>query len=227
MSLFSRVAFVFLLFFSSHSYGQQTIPDDFVIVNELIPEAVFDIKYHSDNNFVGEVVDGYYADYCILQNKAATALLAVYQSAQKHGLNIKLFDCYRPQQAVDHFIRWTNDVDDTSTKEQFYPNLAKESLLGPYIAPKSGHSRGSTLDLTLVKKVKDQWQVLDMGSAFDLFDPISNTEDKRINAQQKKNRLLLKKLMLTAGFLDYDMEWWHFTLAEQVYPDSYFNFAVR
>ncbi len=212
---------------STQQTAQKRMPDDFVIINNTMPKAVFDIKYHSEDNFVGEVIDGYYADYCILQQKAATALLAVYHEAQKQDLNIKLFDCYRPQQAVEHFVRWANDMNDTSTKDNFYPNLAKNTLLGPYIAPKSGHSRGSTLDLTLVKKVEGQWLELDMGSSFDLFDSISNTDDKRITEQQSDNRLLLKRLMRASGFLAYDMEWWHFTLAEQVYPDSYFNFAVK
>jgi len=185
MLLLNRVALVSFLLLSFNCYANQTMPDDFVVVNDLIPDAIFDIKYHSDDNFVGKVVDGYHADKCILQKKAATALLAVYRSANKLNINLKIFDCYRPQKAVDHFIRWVNDIKDTSTKDNFYPNLDKASLLGPYIAPKSGHSRGSTLDLTLVKKVKGQWQELDMGSAFDLFDPISNTDDKRISMQQK------------------------------------------
>jgi len=235
----SYVAFLvsFVLSFSSIAHqgqqqsaqqtAQKNMPDDFVIINDILPNVVFDIKYHSENNFVGEVIDGYHADKCILQQKAAKALRLVYLSANELNLNIKVFDCYRPQKAVDHFIRWTKNLKDTLTKANYYPNLAKSSLLGPYIAEKSGHSRGSTLDLTLVTKVKGQWLELDMGSAFDLFDPISNTDDKRISSEQRNNRLLLKNLMLAAGFSDYDMEWWHFTLAEQVYPESYFNFSVK
>ncbi|RHW76496.1 M15 family metallopeptidase [Colwellia sp. RSH04] len=221
-----NIAFVLSFTMSFYCDANQSIPNDFVTINTFIPEALFDIKYHSKDNFVGEVIDGYNADKCILHKAAANALMSAYRQARDAKLNLKIFDCYRPQRAVNHFIRWVNDLNNTATKHNYYPNLAKNSLLGPYIAAKSGHSRGSTLDLTLVKKVNGQWQELDMGSAFDLFDPLSNTENSNISELQRKNRLLLKKIMIEAGFLDYDMEWWHFTLKNQAYPNHYFDFEV-
>jgi zinc D-Ala-D-Ala dipeptidase len=221
-----NTAVIFSILTGFQCLATPSIPDDFVSINEFIPEVQLDIKYHSTDNFVGEVIDGYHADKCILHKDAAKALLSVYQQAKTLNLNLRIFDCYRPQRAVNHFIRWANDVDDTTTKSTYYPNLEKSSLLGPYIAEKSGHSRGSTIDLTLVKKIDGHWQELDMGSAFDLFDPLSNTNNSAISGQKKDNRLLLKKLMSEAGFSDYDMEWWHFTLKNQAYPNQYFDFTV-
>lgn len=197
---------------------------EFVDITTLIPNAVLDIRYFGDHNFVGKPVDGYATPKCLLHESAAKGLVKVQQQAQKQGLGIKVFDCYRPQRAVDHFVRWVNDESDTKTKAEFYPNLGKDELLGGYIAAKSGHSRGSTVDLTLVDS---QGKELDMGSPFDMFDTLSNTDDPRITAQQKTNRYKLKTLMTNEGFSPYSMEWWHFTYQPQAYPNTYFNFVVK
>ncbi|MEZ7275959.1 M15 family metallopeptidase [Pseudoalteromonas sp. 68 DY56-GL68] len=197
---------------------------EFIDVGELLPNAVLDIRYFGRHNFVGAPIDGYTAPKCLLHKTAANALKNVQKAAQKEGLNLKIFDCYRPQRAVDHFVRWVNDLSDTRTKAEFYPNLNKDQLLGDYIAAKSGHSRGSTIDLTLV----DAYGVeLDMASPFDMFDTLSNTDDPRISATQKANRYKLKTLMSDAGFAPYSMEWWHFTYQPQAYPATYFNFVIK
>jgi len=199
--------------------------DEFVDITTVIPNAVLDIRYFGDHNFVGKPVDGYTAPKCLLHESAAKGLVKVQQQAQQQGLGIKVFDCYRPQRAVDHFVRWVNDKNDTKTKAEFYPNLGKDKLLGGYIAAKSGHSRGSTIDLTLVDAKTGQ--ELDMGSPFDMFDTLSNTDDPRITPAQKANRYRLKNLMVEAGFSPYSMEWWHFTYKPQAYPNTYFNFVVK
>ncbi len=197
---------------------------EFVDVGALLPNAVLDIRYFGHHNFVGKPVDGYNAPKCLLHNSAATALKKVQVAAQTQGLSLKIYDCYRPQRAVDHFVRWVNDLEDTRTKAEFYPNLGKDKLLGDYIAAKSGHSRGSTIDLTLVDA---KGKELDMGSPFDMFDTLSNTDDPRISAEQKANRYKLKSLMTEAGFAPYSMEWWHFTYKPQAYPATYFDFVVE
>lgn len=199
--------------------------DEFVDITTVIPNAVLDIRYFGDHNFVGKPVDGYTAPKCLLHESAAKGLVKVQQQAQQQGLGIKVFDCYRPQRAVDHFVRWVNDKSDTKTKAEFYPNLGKDKLLGGYIAAKSGHSRGSTIDLTLVDAKTGQ--ELDMGSPFDMFDTLSNTDDPRITPAQKANRYRLKNLMVEAGFSPYSMEWWHFTYKPQAYPNTYFDFVVQ
>lgn len=199
--------------------------DEFVDITTVIPNAVLDIRYFGDHNFVGKPVDGYTAPKCLLHESAAKGLVKVQQQAQQQGLGIKVFDCYRPQRAVDHFVRWVNDKSDTKTKAEFYPNLGKDKLLGGYIAAKSGHSRGSTIDLTLVDAKTGQ--ELDMGSPFDMFDTLSNTDDPRITPAQKANRYKLKNLMVEAGFSPYSMEWWHFTYKPQAYPNTYFDFVVQ
>ncbi|WP_283708838.1 M15 family metallopeptidase [Pseudoalteromonas prydzensis] len=197
---------------------------EFVDVATLIPTALFDIRYFSERNFVGEPIAGYNAPKCLLHKTAAAALLKAHSQAEQAGYNFKIYDCYRPQRAVDHFVRWVNDENDTKTKAAYYPNLGKDQLLGGYIAAKSGHSRGSTIDLTLTDP---QGQALNMGSLFDMFDTISNTDDPRITEEQKANRYKLKNIMMAAGFSPYSMEWWHFTYKPQAYPDTYFNFVVK
>ncbi|MGO2371918.1 M15 family metallopeptidase [Pseudoalteromonas sp. KG3] len=202
----------------------QSHRSEFVDVATLIPTALFDIRYFSERNFVGEPIAGYNAPKCLLHKTAAAALLKAHSQAEQAGYNFKIYDCYRPQRAVDHFVRWVNDENDTKTKAAYYPNLGKDQLLGGYIAAKSGHSRGSTIDLTLTDP---QGQALNMGSLFDMFDTISNTDDPRITEEQKANRYKLKNIMMAAGFSPYSMEWWHFTYKPQAYPDTYFNFVVK
>lgn len=211
------------------SDANAAVPADFTDVSTLAADLQVHMAYLGSNNFVGKPVTGYYANKCYLQHQAATALAQAQQLAQSSGYSLWIFDCYRPQQAVDHFMRWAADSADTATKAQYYPNLAKDTLVsGGYIAQKSGHSRGSTVDLTLAKPDENgHWQPLDMGSAFDMFDPVSNVGADGISAQQLANRQLLEQIMLSAGFKVYNMEWWHFTHQPPVYTDRYFNFPIR
>ena len=180
---------------------------------------VFDLRYATDYNFVGKKIDGYDRALCLLSNAASSALLAVENELEKQGLHLKIFDCYRPQRAVNHFVRWAKDLDDTKMKSIFYPHVAKHNLFKDgYIAAKSGHSRGSTLDLTI--------DGLDMGSPFDFFDPISHTDATNITKEQHKNRMFLKQVMETHGFKNYAAEWWHYTLKDEPYQKSYFDFVI-
>lgn len=228
-----RQIFISLLSLSAlttSAIASEGIPADFVDVADVIPQAVFDLRYASAHNFVGEPVDGYQRAACILKKDAADALLRVYQSAQEQGLNLYIFDCYRPQRAVDHFVRWVNDADDTRTKMEFYPELGKDQLLGGYIAAKSGHSRGYTIDMTIAAKdANGQWQPIDMGGSFDFFDPISNTDDPRVTDAQHHNRYRLKSLMEAQDFIPYDMEWWHFTYVADIRQTDkvYYDFPIQ
>lgn len=204
------------------------VPADFNDVSQLSADIQVHMAYLGSNNFVGAPVDGYKANKCYLQQNAAKALVKVQQAAMANGYSLWIWDCYRPQRAVDHFMRWAADLADTSTKAEFYPNLAKDTLVGGYIAEKSGHSRGSTVDLTLARQnASGQWQPIDMGSPFDLFDPISNVGAAGITKQQQEHRQLLESLMLSAGFKVYNMEWWHFTHQPPVYAEQYFDFVIQ
>ncbi|MBE0455984.1 M15 family metallopeptidase [Pseudoalteromonas prydzensis] len=223
ISLFTAIYFISPAV-NADEVGTKTKRGEFVDIATVIPTAIFDIRYYSANNFVGQPVDGYKAPKCLLHKTAAKGLQQAHKQAQQAGYNLKIFDCYRPQRAVDHFVRWVNDKADTKTKPEYYPNLAKDQLLGGYIAAKSGHSRGSTIDLTLTDS---QGKELNMGSLFDMFDTISNTDNSRITQNQKTNRYLLKNIMMAAGFAPYSMEWWHFTYKPQAYPDTYFDFVVQ
>lgn len=204
------------------------IPADFLDVGQLIPDAKVRMAYFGNENFVGTRVDGYEANKCYLQQDAAQALIKIQQAAMTKGYSLWIFDCYRPQRAVNHFLRWVADLADTSTKVNYYPNLNKNQLIGEYIAEKSGHSRGSSIDLTLASRDDTgNWRPIDMGSPFDMFDPISNVGAKSISDQQRANRQLLESLMLQGGFKVYEMEWWHFSYHPPVYTDTYFDFIVR
>lgn len=217
-----------MLLAASAAATEPPVPDDFTDVSTLSADIQVHMAYLGSNNFVGSRVDGYAANKCYLQQNAARALLAAQQAAAAKGLTLWVFDCYRPQRAVNHFMRWASDLSDTSNKAQYYPNLGKDKLVGEYIAEKSGHSRGSTVDLTLAQQDKaGNWQPLDMGSAFDLFDPVSNVGAEGITAQQQANRQLLESIMLQAGFKVYNMEWWHFTHQPPAYTDRYFDFIVK
>jgi D-alanyl-D-alanine dipeptidase len=207
---------------------EPSVPADFTDVATLLPAAQIHMAYLGSNNFVGSPVEGYQANKCYLQDNAALALVQAQQTAAAKGLTLWIFDCYRPQRAVNHFMRWASDLNDISTKADYYPNLNKDQLVGDYIAEQSGHSRGSTVDLTLARRdTNGQWQALDMGSPFDLFDPISNIGHPAINQTQLANRQLLESIMLAAGFKVYNMEWWHFTHQPPVYTEQYFDFIVR
>jgi len=206
--------------------NQDPLPDGFVYISDVIPSAFLEIRYFSDDNFVGAVIDGYEAPKAILTEEAAEALRQAADALFEQGYYIKIFDAYRPQRAVDHFVRWSKDIEDTKMKEKYYPDLDKAVLfeLG-YIAENSSHSRGSTVDLTLVDA--STGEELDMGSGFDFFGDISNHGTELITEDQEKNRNILRDAMVEAGFEIYPEEWWHYTLKDEPYPDTYFDFPVK
>jgi len=199
---------------------------NFVSLEEFIPGLEMDIRYYGSHNFTGRPVVGYNKPIAFLAIKAAEALQKVQLALSEQGLGLKVFDAYRPQMAVDYFEQWAKDIDDTVAKQEFYPDVDKRDLFKlNYIAAKSGHSRGSTLDVTLVDLATKK--ELDMGSAFDLFGTQSHHGATGLTAQQEKNRNILKNIMLQYGFKLYPEEWWHYTLLDETYPDTYFNFEVE
>lgn len=192
---------------------------DFIDAGKAVPTAIVDMRYAGTNNFTGARVDGYKKPKCLLSRPAADALASASAELEGMGLRFRIYDCYRPQRAVDHFARWATSADQ-ETKADYYPNVEKSRLFAEgYIAERSGHSRGSTVDLTI--------EGLDMGSPYDFFDPISNVADPRPGDAQRASRLLLKLLMEKHGFRAYALEWWHFTLEGEPYPDSYFDEVVK
>jgi D-alanyl-D-alanine dipeptidase len=202
----------------------QERPAAFVDAATVVPGLVTDIRYAGSHNFVGRPIDGYQAPHCLLTQAAATALAEVARELSSRGLVIKVFDCYRPERAVANFVRWAHDLTDQAEKPEFYPDVDKRTLFRDgYIASRSGHSRGSTMDLTLAKTDGSE---LDMGTPFDFFSPKSWT-DAAVTAEQHANRMLLATAMRRRGFRGYDKEWWHFTLRGEPFPDTYFDFPVR
>ena len=205
-----------------------TLSDDvsgFVLLSDAVPDAILEIRYYSTYNFAGARIDGYEEPVALLTKEAAAALKEVSDDVISQGYRLKIYDAYRPQKAVDHFVRWAADTDDVKMKEYFYPELEKDVLfpLG-YIAEHSGHSRGSTVDLTLfdMKTEKEA----DMGGTFDYFGELSHPDYKGITDEQYANRMILRKAMMRHGFKPLEEEWWHFTLENEPYPDTYFTFPV-
>ncbi len=195
-------------------------------LDEAIPGLVLDLRYSTGENFVGQVIDGYQDAQAILSAPAAAALARVQASLVPFGLGLLLFDAYRPRRAVDHFVRWGKDLGDRSTKQAYYPNVPKENLFSDgYIADRSSHSRGSTVDVTIVSRNSDgSVETLDMGSGFDFFDPVSWPDSPAVTGQQRANRVLLQIVMEAHDFVSYPKEWWHFTLKDEPFPDTYFDF---
>jgi D-alanyl-D-alanine dipeptidase len=220
-----------LIFIGQHPFTAfgGYLPSGFVYVEDTVPGIEIELRYFSNHNFVGERIDGYTAPRCILTEKAALALKSVQEDLNRFGLGLKIFDAYRPQQAVDHFVKWSKDQGDVRMKAEFYPEMAKENLFKDgYIAEKSGHSRGSTVDLTIVSlDPKAQGVELDMGTGFDYFGPRSWPNNPEIGAVQRTHRMLLQLVMEKHGFIPYSKEWWHFTLKGEPYPETYFNFPIR
>ena len=200
--------------------------DRFVVVSEIIKDCLLDIRYYSSFNFVGTRVDGYLEPIAILTKEACDKLNEANEIFKKSGYIIKIFDCYRPQKAVNHFVRWVSDVNDIRTKEYFYPNVNKKDLfdLG-FVSKKSGHSRGSTIDLTLVNMKTGE--SIDMGGGFDYFGELSHSDYQEITIEQYNNRLLLRNIMVECGFKTIKSEWWHFTLIDEPFKDTYFDFDVK
>ncbi|MFK8061449.1 MAG: M15 family metallopeptidase [Polaribacter sp.] len=219
-----RFLFIFLLYISFSN--AQTLPKGFVYLSDVDSTIKSELRYLGNNNFIGKPIDGYYNNCIILTQKTAKQLQIIQQKLLPKGLSLKIFDAYRPQQAVDHFVRWAKVLSDTLMKKEYYPNVQKSKLfkLG-YIASKSGHTRGSTVDLTIVE-IKTGKE-LDMGSPYDFFGVQSHPFHKNINKKQKENRMLLRKVMLANNFRPYENEWWHFTLRNEPFPKKYFNFPVE
>ncbi len=189
-------------------------------------EIQTDVRYFGSDNFVGAPVDGYLQPKIYITVEAAAGLLQVQRQLRGQGLGLKVFDAYRPQQAVNHFVRWAEDLTDVRMKQKYYPNVDKQHLFRDgYIAARSGHSRGSTVDLTLIT-LSDGVE-LDMGTTWDFFDPLSWPASTGVSAEQKANRDILRGVMLGAGFKPLAEEWWHFTLNSEPYPDRYFDFDIR
>ncbi len=200
-------------------------PSGFVLLSNVIPSIVQEIRYFSTYNFVGDRIDGYEEPCAILTKEAARALKTVSNEMMVQGYRLKIFDTYRPACAVKHFVLWGIEDQDIRMKPYFYPELEKQELfLKGYVAKKSSHSRGSTVDLTLLDMATGK--ELDMGSPFDLFSEKSHPDFRGISDEQYENRMILRNVMLRNGFAPIDCEWWHFTLKDEPYPDTYFDFPL-
>jgi D-alanyl-D-alanine dipeptidase len=214
-----------LLCFASYAALAQERPPAFVDAASVVPGLMADIRYAGSHNFTGRPIDGYETPRCLLTREAADALAEVARDVSPRGLHVKVFDCYRPTRAVANFVRWARDIGDTAAKAEFYPNVDKRTLFRDgYIASHSGHSRGSTIDMTLAR---DDGHELDMGTPFDFFSPRSWTADSSITAEQHDNRMLLAAAMRRHGFRGYDKEWWHFTLRGEPFSETFFDFPVK
>ena len=219
---------IFLFFFLSISFflNAQKLPTGFVYLCNIEESIQSELRYITPHNFIGKPIDGYKKDTIIVSQKTAEALKEIQQILLKDGFSLKIFDAYRPQQAVDHFVRWATILNDTLMKREYYPDIPKNQLFNlGYIASKSGHTRGSTVDLTIVNlKTKKE---LDMGSPYDFFGEISHPFYKKISKKQQENRVFLREIMLKKGFKPYNNEWWHFTLINEPFPSTYFNFPIE
>ena len=202
------------------------LPPGFVYLDQLAPSIVVELRYAGKDNFVGSKIRGYEGTRCVLSSSAAKQLKKAQDELRTLGLSLKVFDAYRPQRSVDHFVAWAKDLPDEKMKSKFYPSVEKADLFRKgYIAAKSGHSRGSTVDVTIVDAASHS--ELDMGAAWDFFDPISWSTSTKPTAQQRANRLLLRSLMIRHGFRPLKEEWWHFTLEDEPFPDHYFDFVIK
>ena len=234
--------------FASGNDITKTKPTNFVNIKKVIPQIQLDMRYYTNHNFVGSQISGYNASICLLTRAAAKNLVGVESQLLAMGLTLKIYDCYRPQMAVNQFAQWAEQINNTKMQAEFYPTINKANLFNDgYIALKSGHSRGSTIDLTIAplnSKIPDYnpndklvsctaplkqrfpENSLDFGTGFDCFSPIAHPDYTQLPAQVLANRLLLKNLMAHAGFKQLDTEWWHFTLINEPYPNTYFNFPI-
>ena len=207
-------------------FALESMPDGFCLLTDSIPDAILEIRYYSTNNFVGKRINGYEEPVALITKKAASALRKASDEFREKGYKIKIYDAYRPQQAVDHFLKWAKDPADTTMKSVFYPNIQKSTIFSRgYVARKSRHSRGSTVDMTLVDLKTGQ--DIDMGGVFDYFGGVSHTISDRITPTQQQNRLLLRDIMMQHGFQPVQGEWWHFTLRNEPFPTTYFDFPVK
>lgn len=229
--------------------GHDTAPDTFVALDRVDPTILHDIRYATGHNFVGRRVHAYRDPVCVLTRETARALARAQDALRPRGYSLKVYDCYRPQTAVDDFVGWARRLQDDRMKAEFYPDVDKSDLFSDgYIAARSGHSRGSTVDLTLVRLPADPqptWtprlgldpcyapvgerfpdNTIDMGTGYDCFDPHAHTRNPRIQGAARAHRLLLVQAMADAGLVNYPLEWWHYTLDDEPYPNRYFDFPV-
>lgn len=198
----------------------------FVYLSDAVPDAILEIRYYGTYNFVGDRIDGYERPVAMLTKEAAEALRKVSDELVSKGYRLKIYDAYRPQKAVNHFEAWAKDLKDTRMKEYFYPELDKSVLFEQdYIMSKSGHSRGSTVDLTLFDMNTEK--EVDMGGTFDYFGLKSHPDYKGLTPAQYSNRMILRDAMMKHGFKPLYSEWWHFTLKDEPYPETYFTFPVK
>lgn len=225
-----RVALALMTFMAVAASAHAQTPAEmdrsgFTDAGRMIPGLVIDMKYVGTDNFLGRPAAGYETAACLLTVDTVAALARAQEKLQAFGLGLKVFDCYRPKRAVADFVAWAKDLSDQKRKAEHYPNVDKTRLfeLG-YIAERSGHSRGSTIDLTLVDMRTGE--ELDMGGRYDLFDEASWPSNQGVSTQARANRMLLQDAMLDAGFKPLKEEWWHFTLREEPYPQTYFEFPV-
>lgn len=240
-----------LLLAAPAAASAQTAPRGaFVSLADVDASIIIEMRYRTAHNFLGRKVPGYREDVCILTRQAAEALTRVQAAVRARGYSLKLYDCYRPQRSVDAFVRWARDLDDTLMKREFYPRVPKTRLFKDgYIASKSGHSRGSTVDLTLVKlpprsqeryargdRLRDcagprsrrfRDNTIDMGTGYDCFDVKSHPYSRAFRGKVRRNRLALRDPMIAAGFKGLATEWWHFTLRDEPYPETFFDFPVE
>lgn len=253
---FIILAFVLCLFLAhdealaKKSIIEKDAISDFVDIKDVEPSIIVEMRYFTPHNFVGEKIRGYETPKCLLTKEAAKALADAQAELKSFSLSFKIYDCYRPQRAVDHFVEWAKDLNNTKMKKEFYPTVEKSSLFSSgYIASKSGHSRGSTVDLTIIpmprpkeaeyksgdplhecylpegRRFKDAG--IDMGTGFDCFSELSHTTNPKIGLKQRINRMLLKTIMEKHGFVNYDKEWWHYTLKDEPFPKTFFDFPIE
>ncbi|WGH76558.1 M15 family metallopeptidase [Tenacibaculum tangerinum] len=217
------VTLFLLSFLAIHS---QNLPEGFSYINEVSPTIQSELRYCHDNNFIGTSVNGYEEDVLIATTSTAKALKRVQDELATQKLGLKIYDAYRPQTAVNHFVTWARVMNDTLMKQHYYPEVNKRHLfkLG-YISSKSGHSRGSTVDLTIINL--ETGKELDMGSPYDFFGSSSHISYQNLTEKQKKNRQLLQTIMRKHGFRSYSKEWWHFTLRNEPFPKTFFDFPVK
>jgi D-alanyl-D-alanine dipeptidase len=251
------IAVAALVAFAGPGYAQKrespptkTRPENIVDLKSVAPSIIVEIRYAGPHNFVGRPIPGYDADKCLLTRPAAEAVAGVQHKLTAFGVSLLVYDCYRPQSGVDYFVKWAAALSDNSMKREFYPHVKKNGLFKDgYVASPSSHSRGSTVDLTIVPLPRFDIQVyapgepltacdeqasarfrdgsLDMGTGYDCFDPKAHLMASGLTSQQRANRMLLAVLMAQAGFAGYRYEWWHFTLRDEPYPNTYFDFPVR
>jgi D-alanyl-D-alanine dipeptidase len=244
------VLFLALAAPASADVVEQAPPGAFVSLHDVDPSIVVEMRYLTNHNFIGRRIPGYRENVCLLTKQAAEALARVQARVRADGYSLKVYDCYRPQRSVDAFVRWGKDLSDQRMKAEFYPRVRKSRVFKEgYIATQSGHSRGSTMDLTLIKlpaRKQERYHrgdrlrdcaaprskrfgdnTIDMGTGYDCFDPLAHPYAKRFRGKVRRNRLRLREPMIAAGFKGLETEWWHFTLKAEPYPETFFDFPVE